>query len=54
MTVGQMAEHLGFSDVSSFRRAFKRWTGVTPATYRKQQRSGASLLASDQTDVDGM
>jgi AraC-like DNA-binding protein len=38
MTVGQMAEHLGFSDVSSFRRAFKRWTGVTPNEFR-----GASL-----------
>lgn len=31
----QIAERLGFSDVRSFRRAFKRWTGRTPADLRR-------------------
>lgn len=28
---------LGFSDQSNFTRAFRRWTGQTPAVYRKQR-----------------
>jgi AraC-like DNA-binding protein len=34
MPLGEISYMLGFSDASSFSRAFKRWTGKPPATYR--------------------
>ncbi|WP_437631189.1 AraC family transcriptional regulator [Sorangium sp. So ce854] len=34
-SIPEIAFLLGFSEVSTFHRAFKRWTGVTPATYRR-------------------
>jgi len=39
-----VAEELGFSDLRSFARAFKRWIGVTPAAYAKH------LALGDSTD----
>jgi AraC-like DNA-binding protein len=33
--VGEIATILGFEEASSFTRAFKRWLGVTPMWYRK-------------------
>ena len=40
-TSSQLAELMGFSDSSTFHRAFKKWTGLTPQAYR-QQRLGES------------
>lgn len=37
-SISEVAFLLGFSEVSTFHRAFKRWTGVTPAAYRREQR----------------
>ncbi|MGK2866800.1 MAG: AraC family transcriptional regulator [Mycobacterium sp.] len=33
-TVEQLSERLGFSEPSAFRRAFRRWTGSPPGSYR--------------------
>lgn len=46
MTFQEMAERLGFSNVRSFRRAFKRWTGHTPGGYRECVVPGTALESS--------
>lgn len=33
-TISEVAYSLGFSEVSNFSRAFRRWTGVSPSQYR--------------------
>lgn len=35
--LSEIAFMLGFSEVSSFSRAFKRWTGMSPGQYQKQK-----------------
>ena len=42
LTINEIAEKLGFSDASSFRRAFKSWTGVQPSSIREERRSRGS------------
>ncbi|MBN7796703.1 AraC family transcriptional regulator [Parahaliea mediterranea] len=37
--VAEVAEHLGFTEPSSFVRSFKSWTGRTPKAYRDSMRS---------------
>lgn len=39
-TIHEVAFVLGYQDVPSFYRAFKRWTGETPAELRKRLRGG--------------
>lgn len=41
-----VAEELGFSDVRSFSRAFKRWTAVTPTAYAKRLGPGHASVAT--------
>lgn len=35
MTLGEIAAQLGFSEASTFHRAFKTWTGLAPGHYRQ-------------------
>jgi AraC-like DNA-binding protein len=41
LTFDEIAKRLGFSDVRSFRRAFKRWTGHTPGDHRRSLQNGS-------------
>jgi AraC-like DNA-binding protein len=38
-SLAEIAFLTGFSEQSSFTRAFKRWVGMTPASYRKDRMS---------------
>ncbi|MET0283317.1 MAG: helix-turn-helix domain-containing protein, partial [Polyangiales bacterium] len=34
----EVADALGYYEVSSFQRAFKRWAGIAPGAYRRRER----------------
>lgn len=36
-SVNEVAFRLGYTDIANFRRAFKRWEGVPPSTYRERR-----------------
>lgn len=42
LTISQIGQSVGYNDASVFARAFKRWTGMTPRSYRGSSRDGAS------------
>jgi AraC-like DNA-binding protein len=45
LTPTEIAFRIGFSHVEAFYRAFKRWTGQTPAAYRKARESNGPAIA---------
>jgi AraC-like DNA-binding protein len=46
-SIDELADRLGFSEPSAFRRAFRRWTGLPPGAYR------AGLAEGDAKNTDG-
>ncbi|SHH04567.1 transcriptional regulator, AraC family [Hydrocarboniphaga daqingensis] len=38
-SIDDIAQRVGYADPSNFRRAFQRWTGLSPSAYRERQRS---------------
>lgn len=42
MSIEDVAASVGFSEPTSFFRAFKRWTGVTPRAYIAREKQGAA------------
>jgi AraC-like DNA-binding protein len=38
LPVNEIAHRVGFTEASTFHRAFKKWTGVTPGAYREGDR----------------
>jgi AraC-like DNA-binding protein len=36
LSIQEISEKMGFSEASTFHRAFKKWTGLTPGDYRKK------------------
>ncbi|MCF4164063.1 AraC family transcriptional regulator [Zavarzinia compransoris] len=45
-SVAEIAARLGFSEPSSFHRAFKKWTGLQPREYRRRHNLRAPLSVS--------
>ncbi|MGO1501307.1 MAG: AraC family transcriptional regulator ligand-binding domain-containing protein [Marinobacter sp.] len=49
LSLAEVGERLGFSEQSTFHRAFKKWTGLTPGEYRDRD---DTELDSDQTPIE--
>lgn len=46
LTVDIIAERLGYTEVTNFRRAFRRWVGCSPHAFRQVTRQASSTALS--------
>lgn len=46
LTVGEIAQALGFAEPSAFHRAFRQWTGVSPGDWRSRAQSAEAGTGS--------
>lgn len=53
MSIERITEEVGYRDIRSFRRAFKRWTGVSPATFRSEGTSPLDQSSRWPRDANG-
>ena len=53
LTHAEIAQRLGYADVTTFIEAFRRWKGVPPSEYRRQQglRTSATRASAFRTVV---
>lgn len=51
LPMSDIAMQLGYSTLPNFARAFRRWTGTSPASYRESMRSSGGLV--DRAPEDG-
>ena len=49
-SLAQIAEQLGYHEVNSFQRAFKRWSGVTPSEFRRRALEPKADDSAGETD----
>ncbi|WP_367397145.1 MULTISPECIES: AraC family transcriptional regulator [Ruegeria] len=54
LSVGDIADHLGYSDATAMTRAFKKWTGQTPSEFRAREMNSvkASVPILDPVECD--
>ena len=52
LSIREVAERVGYESEVAFNRAFKRWVGLPPATWRRQGRQKDDGLASDYEAAD--
>ncbi len=51
LTLETVAERIGYADLGSFRRLFKRETGLSPADYRQQFRQRKNMPAKEKAEA---